>query len=130
MIRIKAHALGSLENSVQTRIFDDEYVIRNIDPSEYMNDIPFDSDTEYFRQLMKITDFNTTKKFLENGAVMSYPIADDGRGSKNSKAHHQWFIANRSSGEGGNLMAWSLKYSLPDITDEDITLPAFEKYKK
>ncbi|MBP3760987.1 MAG: hypothetical protein J6I55_05900 [Ruminococcus sp.] len=129
----KPLGLGSVKitvNSIQTRIFDDEYVIRNIDPSEYMDDIPFDSDTEYFRQLMKITDFNTTKKFLENGAVMSYPIADDGRGSKNSKAHHQWFIANRSSGEGGNLMAWSLKYSLPDITDEDITLPAFEKYKK
>ncbi|MBR0141226.1 MAG: hypothetical protein IJM19_03145 [Ruminococcus sp.] len=135
----KPLGLGSVKitvNSIQARFFDgesSEYILKNINPDEYMKNIPFDSDTDYFKQLMTVVNFRTTEKFMQNGAVISYPIADDGRGSKNSKAHHQWFIANRASGAGGTLMAWSLKYSLPEITDEDITLPAFEKapqYKK
>ena len=62
------------------------------------------------------------------GMNVSYPIAEDKtRSSRNSKAAHQWFAANRTA--NGTGTAWNYKHVLPDISDPNITLPVFEKVK-
>ena len=129
----KPLGLGSVKilvDTVRIREFDREelsYNIKETDPSAYLSDIPFDSTTDYFKEFMKIVNYKTIGEFLTKGTVMAYPVADDMSGSRNSKASHQWFIANRSSGKDGSSTAWSIKYPLPEITSDDLTLPEYEK---
>lgn len=77
---------------------------------------------------MRLTDFNGLTDIMDNKKKgmfypISYPIASDGRGSNNSNASHQWFIANRSMGENGSTTEWSVKYTLPVATSKNPTLP-------
>ncbi len=129
----KPLGLGSVKilvGDVRIREFDREnfrYNIKESDPSAYLSDIPFDADSDYFKEFMKIVNYRTISTALSGGAVMSYPVADDMSGSRNSKASHQWFIGNRSSGKDGSSTAWSIKYALPEITEDDLTLPEYEK---
>ncbi len=70
----------------------------------------------------KLIDFDTTK-----GMVVSYPVAQDKTAkTANSSASHQWFNANRTTGEGRGT-AWVVNDALPDIVSEDIRLPVYEK---
>ena len=92
----------------------------NVDISEYMENIPFDSESEYFSDYMKITDFT----FLGDQKV-AYPYGDDGRGKDTSKGSLTWFKANRNSGQpvkGG--CSCSIGHHLPKITDEKKIIPA------
>lgn len=130
----KPLGLGSVKvivNSVDIRKFDTEtftYTIENNSPSEYLIKNPFDTSAGYYREFMKIVNFRTAESSLNNGAVISYPIAEDKtQKGTNATAHHQWFIANRSSGENGITTNWSIKYTLPRITDDDLSLPAYER---
>ena len=80
-----------------------------------------ESDIKVSKALEKLIGLKTTE-----GKNVSYPIAEDKtKSSQNSKAAHQWFIANRTV--NGTGTAWNYKHVLPDINDHDITLPVFEK---
>lgn len=52
---------------------------------------------------------------------ISYPIADDGKGKKNSKAAHNWFSNNRTKNK-------TVRYVLPKLSPkvEDLYLPAMK----
>lgn len=129
----KPLGLGSVKvtvDSIESRKFDTEklmYLIENIYPSDLISENPFDSDAGYYKELMTIVNFSTVENYLNKGTVISYPVADTGQDNINSKAHHQWFIANRSSGKNGTSTAWSIKYTLPKITDDDLSLPSYKK---
>ena len=115
-------------SKIKIRVFDSNtfgYNVINVDPSKYLSGVPFDAESEYFREFMTIVNYRTAEPFLKNGCVIAYPLADDLNDRVNSKASHQWFIANRQSGQGGTGTTWSIKYSLPKITSEDITLPEY-----
>lgn len=105
-----------------------EYQIENTS-QEQINDIlatvPFDTTGKPYEEFMQLTRFDGLSAIMEKRkSDICYPIADDGKGSKNSKASHQWFIRNRSMGENG---IWSVKYVLPEATLTDPTLPALLK---
>lgn len=136
----KPLGLGSVKlvvESVETRSFNTEtlgYCI-NHDTCEQVNDMitatPFDETIPSFNEFMRLTDFNALTDIMDNKKKgmfypISYPIASDGRGSNNSNASHQWFIANRSMGENGSTTEWSVKYTLPVATSKNPTLPALE----
>ena len=129
----KPLGLGSVKitvDGIESREFDREkltYCVKKITPSEFLPDCPFDTSSNTYRTFMAMVNFRTAAEPLKNGIKISYPIADTMENNKNSKASHQWFTANRSVGEDGNQTAWSIKYELPKITDDDLTLPAFER---
>lgn len=130
----KPLGLGSVKvtvNKVETREFDCEaltYSIKETAPAELISENPFDNDSDYFKEFMAMVNFRTLEATLSKAdTAISYPLADDRKNKPNSKAHHQWFIANRSSGNGGTSTAWSIKYQLPKITDSDLSLPEYEK---
>lgn len=122
----KPLGLGSVKivaDSVEIRRFDKEtfeYSIEKLSPDECLKTNPFDENSRYFKEFMTITNFETAK-----GGKISYPIADDCRGSENSKAAHQWFVANRSY--NGTTMEWDICYTLPKVRSKDLSLPAYEK---
>lgn len=122
----KPIGLGSVKitvSSVEKRSFDAEtftYTQENVDISEYMENIPFDSESEYFSDYMKITDFT----FLGDQKV-AYPYGDDGKGKDTSKGSLTWFKANRNdSGVTNSKGTCSICYHLPRITDEKKIIPA------
>ena len=133
----KPLGLGSVKlivESVETRSFNTETMSYCIDHaaceqvSDMITDIPFDDTTTAFNEFMRLTDFNGLTDIMDNKKKgmfypISYPIASDGRGSNNSNASHQWFIANRSMGENGSTTEWSVKYPLPVATSKNPTLP-------
>ncbi len=127
----KPLGLGSVKvlvSKIKIRDFDSNtfrYNVINVDPSEYLSGVPFDTESECFREFVTIVNYRTAEPFLKKGCVIAYPLADDLNNRVNSKASHQWFIANRQSGQGGTGTTWSIKYSLPKITSEDITLPEY-----
>ena len=127
----KPLGLGSVKvlvNGIKVRELDSStfaYNVRKADAAEYLSEVPFDTCSDYFKELMTIVDYRTAESFLKKGCVIAYPLADDLENRKNSKASHQWFTANRQSGQGGTGTTWSIKYSLPKITSEDITLPEY-----
>lgn len=129
----KPLGLGSVKvtvDSVETREFDPEalsYKINKTAPAEFLGEVPFETDSGHFKDLMAIVDYKTLEKHMEKGAVISYPIGDNGGTDENSQASHQWFEGNRASGEGGTGVEWSIKYVLPRITSKNPTLPAFKK---
>lgn len=137
----KPLGLGSVKlvvEEVETRSFNAEtlsYCVDHVDRKQVNDRIsatPFDDSTTSFKEFMRLTDFNGLIDIMDNKKKgmfypISYPIADDGRGATNSKASHQWFIANRSMGENGATTEWSIKYTLPVATSKNSTLPAMLK---
>lgn len=131
----KPLGLGSVKlvvDGIEIRSFDVDtmrYHIEHLDDREQIagriSAVPFDTTTKPFEEFMHLTRFDGFAEAMETKkAGIRYPIADDGRGSKNSKASHQWFIANRAMGERGTTTSWSIKYALPEATSADPTLPA------
>ena len=125
----KPLGLGSAKitvNSVKVREFDKEkfsYTVENRDVSSLISACTIKPS----EALEKLIGLKTTE-----GMAVSYPKAEDktaidknGNPKPNAKAAHQWFIANRTI--RGTGTAWEYKYVLPDITDSDISLPAYEK---
>ena len=131
----KPLGLGSVKlvvESVETRSFNTETLSYCIDYGTYeqVNDMitatPFDETTTSFNEFMRLTDFNALTDIMDNKKKgmfypISYPIASDGRGSNNSNASHQWFIANRSMGIGmrseksikqSPVFAWCIRRTL------------------
>lgn len=90
----KPLGLGSVKvtvDSVEIRDFDLEklsYRINTIEPSHFLEENPFESDSEYYKDFMAIVNFKTLEKHIKKSAVISYPIGDDGQNNKNSKASH------------------------------------------
>lgn len=133
----KPLGLGSVKlvvDEVVMRLFDSETFTYHIEHTtrEQVNNmlsaVPFDTAGKPFDEFMQITRFDGLAAVMEKRkSDICYPIADDGRGSKNSKASHQWFIANRSMGENGTTTNWSVKYVLPVATSNNPTLPAMLK---
>jgi len=120
----KPLGLGSAKitvSKVEVRDFDSaamQYRISSLDIDELIRDSGINPN----KSVRKLIDFETTK-----GMVVSYPIAQDKTAkTANSSASHQWFNANRTTGEGRGT-AWVVNDALPDIASEDIRLPAYEK---
>lgn len=122
----KPIGLGSVKitvSSVEKRNFDAEtftYTQENVDISKYTENIPFDSESEYFSDYMKITDFT----FLGDRKV-AYPYGDDGKDNETSKGTLVWFKANHNDGQMIKPdCTCSIGYHLPKITDEKKIIPA------
>lgn len=93
-----------------------------------LSSVPFDTEGKPYNEFIQITRFDGLAAIMEKRkSGIYYPIADDGKGKENSKASHQWFIANRSIGENGTTTNWSVKYVLPVATSNNVTLPAMLK---
>lgn len=130
----KPLGLGSVKlvaEDVMIRRFDADtfnYSIEHMDKEqigEMITEVPFDTGNSTFTDFMQITRFDGLADIMKSkNADICYPVADDGKGRKNSKASHQWFIGNRSMGNSGTTTSWSSKYDLPGITSNDVTLPA------
>jgi hypothetical protein len=89
-----------------------EYRMRQVKPQSCLGINYFDTKDESFDDYMLLTNYH-----LADGLEVRYPLADNGSGSKNAEASHQWFAGNRTMGEGGkNPMTPSIKYSLPMIS--------------
>ncbi len=130
----KSLGLGSVKlvvEEIETCSFDVDalsYHIERIN-REHVDDkisiVPFDTTSKSYEEFMHLTRFDSLAAIMDKRkSDICYPIADDGRGSKNSKASHQWFIANRSMGDKGTTTSWSIKYTLPVATSNNPTLPA------
>ena len=130
----KPLGLGSVKlvvTELEIRSFDSDslsYHIEHVSPEQVNNKIsavPFDTSEKAYKDFMLISKFDGLSDIMKKKkANICYPIADDGKGSKNSKASHQWFIANRSMGNNGTTTSWSVKYKLPVATSNNPTLPA------
>ena len=130
----KPLGLGSIKlvtEDVMIRRFDADtfnYSIEHMDKKqidEMIAEVPFDTGSSTFTDFMQITRFDGLADIMKSkNADICYPVADDRNGRKNSKASHQWFIGNRSMGKGGSGTAWSVKYELPGIMSDNVTLPA------
>lgn len=137
----KPLGLGSVKlviEEVQIRTFNTESLVYKIDTIDHnkvtqmLCSVPFDlndiADKKAFDEFMRLTQFDALSGVTKNGKIpICYPIADDGENKKNSKASHQWFIANRSMGEGGTTTAWSVKYTLPACTNKTPALKALKR---
>ena len=113
------------------KIIVDKVLIRNYDKETFsytvtemdIDSLVSESGIKVSKALERLIGLKTTE-----GMNVSYPIAEDKtRSSRNSKAAHQWFAANRTA--NGTGTAWNYKHVLPDISDPNITLPVFEKVK-
>ena len=104
----------------------DEIVERNIENGVYSlakNDfMDYDISDTIFSEQKALTDL----KLITNYAYVldkniSYPIADDGKNRKNSKAAHNWFSNNRTKNR-------TVSYVLPKLSPkaEDLYLPAMK----
>ena len=119
----KPLGLGSVKivvENVTVRDFDREtlqYSLKELDAEKLIEN----SRIKISTALEKIVSMETAK-----GMKVSYPIAEDKtKTNSNSSAAHQWFIANRTI--KGTGTAWNVNHTLPDITDKDISLPAYVK---
>lgn len=123
----KPIGLGSVKitvDSVITRSFDPEslsYKEEEKDTAPYFAEIPFDTDSDYFKDYMCITDFT----YLD-GMKAAYPFGDDMKGKETSKGALTWFKANHNDGQmvrSGRIC--DIRYHLPKITDKDrLVIPA------
>lgn len=127
----KPLGLGSVKiivDSVKIREFDEnilKYTVKT-DKSDYFSAIPFDENSSYFNDYMKITDFNYIA-----GKQIKYPYGYDSSG-RNPKTNHGslvWFKANHNDGKivrTGNPC--TIGYTLPKLTDkEKLPIPALVK---
>jgi CRISPR/Cas system CSM-associated protein Csm3 (group 7 of RAMP superfamily) len=119
----KPLGLGSAKitvDKVLIRSYDREKFLYAVTESD-VDKLISSSGIKVSKALEKLICLKTTER-----NKVSYPIAEDKTVStKNSKAAHQWFIANRTV--KGTGTAWNYNYVLPDITDSDITLPAYQR---
>ncbi len=130
----KPIGLGSIKlvvEEVTMRTFDSDTFNYQINKTtcEQVNDmiseVPFDTTGKPYEEFMRLTRFDGLAAVMEKrNSDICYPIADDDKGTNNSKASHQWFIANRSMGDNGTTTSWSIKYTLPVATSNNPTLPA------
>lgn len=67
-------------------------------------------DSNVVSDVLTITNYTLTQ-----GLTVSYPRADDMGSKKNSRASHQWFVANRELGEGGTSFTPSVYRTLPTL---------------
>jgi hypothetical protein len=70
-------------------------------------------------ELLRIVNINTCKD-----DHVCYPLADDCKGKKNSRASHQWFIGNRQRGKQNSKatgIEWSIENTLPKMSEIDYT---------
>ena len=133
----KPLGLGSVKmvvDEVVMRSFDSETFTYHIahttreQVNNMLSAVPFDTTVKPFDEFMRITRFDGLAAVMEKRkSDICYPIADDGKGKPNSKASHQWFIANRSMGENGTTTNWSVRYVLPVATSINPTLSAMQK---
>ena len=117
----KPLGLGSVKmivDSVETRSFDIEtmeYKCEKADVNTFFNEIPFDSESSYFKEYMAITDFT----FVKDKKV-AYPYGEDGGSNSNTNTGTLvWFKANHNDGKmvkPGEKC--ELLYHLPKITDK------------
>lgn len=119
----KPLGLGSVKivvENVTVRNYDNDsmkYSLNELDANELIDNCELKMNDA----LSAIVNLDTTE-----GKNVSYPIAEDKtKSNKNSAAAHQWFAANRTI--NGTGVAWNVKYTLPHITDDKITLPAYER---
>lgn len=122
----KPLGLGSVKiivDSVETRTFDTEtlnYKTEKYNADELINENPFDSESRYFKDFMLITNFETANGFI------SYPVVSGNtRNNANANAIHKWFTNNRKG--TGNGIGWKIKYTLPEIDSENLSLPSFNQ---
>ncbi len=130
----KPLGLGSVKlvvTGLEIRSFDTDslrYHIEHINHEQInqkISAVSFNTSEKSYKEFMLMTKFDGLSDIMKKKkADICYPIADDGKGSRNSKASHQWFIANRSMGDNGTTTSWSVKYKLPVATSNNPTLPA------
>lgn len=125
----KPLGLGSVKivvDTVETRTFDAKsgsYAVQTENLSGMLAETPFNTNADYFKAFMKITNVNTTQGKWD----VCYPLGEikhaDGSFKENDTASHQWFIGNRSINR--NETEWNIKYTLPDIMQDDLSLPKY-----
>ena len=107
-------------DNIRTRVFSGgEYGIENKTYDAYaVNDSIF-CEPKALKEFRLISNYNYVA-----GKTVSYPIANDGTGSRNATAAHQWFSNNRT--QGNNRQAAKFKYVLSPISEnpDDLELPA------
>ncbi len=85
----------------------------------------FDISENLFDEKQAMREFKliANREYLK-GKNVSYPIADDGTGSKNAKAAHQWFASNRT--QGNRRQAAQFRYVLHPLSEDParLELPA------
>jgi uncharacterized membrane protein YgcG len=99
------------------------YILEEHAADGYLRENPFDEETVPYQEMLAIMDRDTLLDACRKGYKITYPVGDDGKGTVNSRAAHQWFKANRELG-GGTSTNWSVRYTLPRTTAPDRTLPA------
>lgn len=104
----------------------DEIVERKIENGTYSleknNFIDYGISDAVFSEQKALSDLKLISKY--NYVIdkkVSYPIADDGKNRKNSKAAHNWFSSNRTKNR-------TVRYVLPKLSPkaEDLYLPAMK----
>lgn len=118
----KPLGLGSIKmtvDSIETRTFDIEtleYKCEKSDTDKFFEEVPFNTESSYYKEYMSITDFT----FLKSKKV-AYPYGDDGGTNANtSSGTLAWFKANHNDGKmvkAGDKCR--IMYYLPKLTDND-----------
>ena len=104
-------------DKVSERTVDNGYACKEQDYTKYEVSDSIFSETDAVKAVKRISNSE-----LMQGKKVSYPIADDGKGTANSTASHQWFSSNRTQGNKNN--AAKFKYVLPAIGAVDLSRPA------
>ncbi|MGN0691755.1 MAG: TIGR03986 family CRISPR-associated RAMP protein [Oscillospiraceae bacterium] len=126
----KPLGLGSVKitvDSIVQRSFDADtfsYTEKSRDVGKLLENVPFDTSADYFRDFMCITDFT----YLD-GEKVGYPYGDDKMGKETSVGALTWFTANHNDGQMVKSKdKCTISYHLPRITDkEKLVLPALIK---
>lgn len=104
----------TVDEVVERCVENGKYLLKKSDFSNYnVTDSVFE-ETEVLEKFKLIASYN----YVLDEKV-SYPLADDGQGKKNSKAAHNWFSNNR-------LQNNTFQFVLPKLTSnpEELRLPA------
>ena len=105
-----------LVTGIEVRTFaDGDYRIERKVYQDFAPDRTLFSEAGAVADFLRIADYGYV-----SGRTVSYPIADDGRGTKNSKAAHQWFLSNRVQGNASRPSQF--RYVLPPIADDPASL--------
>ena len=106
-------------DSIETRTFDIEtleYKCEKSDTDKFFEEVPFNTESSYYKEYMSIIDFT----FLKSKKV-AYPYGDDGGTNANtSSGTLAWFKANHNDGKmvkAGDKCR--IMYHLPKLTDND-----------
>ena len=129
----KPLGLGSVKivvDTVETRTFDAKsgsYAVQTENLSGMLAETPFNTNADYFKAFMKITNVNTTQGKWDVCYPLGKVIHEDGSSRENDAASHQWFIANRSVKR--TEVEWEIADTLPDIMQDDLSLPEYIGYQ-